>query len=66
LISYANSKEVYESLMTLDFMVVMDLYMTPTAELADIVLPAASWLEVDEIVGLPYIAIMLSWRNKKS
>ncbi|MEE4603494.1 MAG: molybdopterin-dependent oxidoreductase [Desulfobacteraceae bacterium] len=56
LVSYANSKQVYESLMSLDFMAVMDLYMTPTAELADIVLPAASWLEVDEIVGLPYIA----------
>ena len=56
LVSYANSKQVYESLMSLDFMAVMDFYMTPTAELADIVLPAASWLEVDEIVGLPYIA----------
>mgnify|MGYP001813492225 CR=1 FL=1 len=56
LVSYANSKQVYESLMSLDFMAVMDLYMTPTAGLADIVLPAASWLEVDEIVGLPYIA----------
>lgn len=56
LVSYANSQQVYESLMNLDFMTVMDLYMTPTAELADIVLPAASWLEVDEIVGLPYIA----------
>jgi anaerobic selenocysteine-containing dehydrogenase len=56
LVSYANSKQVYESLKCLDFMAVMDIYMTPTAELADIVLPAATWLEVDEVVGLPFIA----------
>lgn len=54
LVTYANAKEVYETLMNLDFLMVMDLYMTPTAELADIVLPAASWLEVDEVVGLPF------------
>jgi thiosulfate reductase / polysulfide reductase chain A len=56
LVTYANSKEVYETLMKLDFFVVTDLFMTPTAALADIVLPAASWLEVDEVVGLPYAA----------
>lgn len=56
LVSYANSKEIHASLKNLDFMAVMDIYMTPTAELADIVLPAATWLEVDEVVGLPFIA----------
>jgi len=56
LVSYANSKEVYASLKNLDFMAVMDIYMTPTAEMADIVLPAATWLEIDEVVGLPFIA----------
>lgn len=56
LVSYANSKEVCASLKNLDFMAVMDIYMTPTAEMADIVLPAATWLEVDEVVGVPFIA----------
>ena len=41
----ANTSRVYESLKKLEFLVVMDIYPTPTAELADIVLPAATWLE---------------------
>jgi anaerobic selenocysteine-containing dehydrogenase len=40
--------------MGLDFFVVTDIYMTPTAELADIVLPAATWPEVDQVVGVPF------------
>jgi anaerobic selenocysteine-containing dehydrogenase len=55
LTTYANTKLVYESLMKLDFIVNADLFMTPTAELADIVLPAASWPELDQIAGLPTI-----------
>jgi anaerobic selenocysteine-containing dehydrogenase len=56
LTTYANSKLVYESLMKLDFMVCADLFMTPTAELADIVLPAAAWPELDQLAGLPTVA----------
>jgi len=56
LTTYASSALVYESLMKLDFIVNADLFMTPTAELADIVLPAASWPELDQVVGLPTIA----------
>lgn len=36
-----DQKTVYEGLMALDFLVDMDLYITPTNSLADIVLPAA-------------------------
>lgn len=53
LVTYSNSRQVYESFKSLDFMSVMDLYMTPTAQLADIVLPSATWLEADEIVAVP-------------
>ncbi|HLN49502.1 MAG TPA: molybdopterin-dependent oxidoreductase, partial [Steroidobacteraceae bacterium] len=56
LTTFANSALVYESLMRLDFMVCADLFMTPTAELADIVLPAASWPEIDQLAGLPTVA----------
>jgi thiosulfate reductase/polysulfide reductase chain A len=56
LTTYANTKLVRESLMKLDFMVCADLFMTPTAELADIVLPAAAWPELDQLAGLPTVA----------
>jgi anaerobic selenocysteine-containing dehydrogenase len=53
LLTYANTKEVYQTLMALDFMVVTDIYMTPTAQLANLVLPAATWLEQDTLWGYP-------------
>jgi len=45
----ANAREVYQALEQVEFMAVSDFFMTPTAELADIVLPAATWLEMDYI-----------------
>ena len=45
----ANAREVYRALEQVEFMAVSDFFMTPTAELADIVLPAATWLEMDYI-----------------
>lgn len=45
----ANAKEVYQALKKVEFMAVSDFFLTPTAELADIVLPAATWLEMDYI-----------------
>jgi anaerobic selenocysteine-containing dehydrogenase len=49
----ADAKRVYEALKKLDFVVVVDLFMTPTAmALADIVLPAATYPERDGI-GIP-------------
>jgi predicted molibdopterin-dependent oxidoreductase YjgC len=46
--SEADSKKALELLEGLDFLVVQDILMTRTAEMADAVLPAtASWCEVD-------------------
>jgi len=45
----ANAREVYEALKKLDFLVVVDFFFTPTAELADIFLPAATWLEQNHV-----------------
>lgn len=48
--SHENAKNlVYEALKKVEFIEVMDHFMTPTAELADIVLPAATFLEGDDI-----------------
>jgi len=56
LLSYANSKETYEALKKLDFLAVSEIFLTPTAQMADFVLPAATNLEFDDIghFGLPH------------
>jgi formate dehydrogenase major subunit len=45
--SEADAQAMQRRLSGLDFMVVQDLFLTATAELADVVLPAAGWGEVD-------------------
>ena len=47
----------------LEFTVVSDLFMTPEAQLADLVLPAASWLETDDVVSLHKVWCMLARRK---
>ncbi len=49
LLTYADSRETLKALNKLDFMVVSDIFMTPTAAFADIVLPAATHLEFNDI-----------------
>lgn len=46
---FPDSKTVYKALKQLDLSVHFNFMMTPTAKLADYVLPAAHWLERDEI-----------------
>lgn len=43
----ANSRMVRQALLNLEFFAVSELSLTPTAELADVVLPAAHWLETE-------------------
>ena len=47
LMTRARAAEIHKALLKVEFMAVADFFLTPTAELADIVLPAATWLEMD-------------------
>ena len=47
--SFVDSKSTRKALEMLDFSVVLDIFMTPTGMLADIVLPAAFGMEHDEV-----------------
>ncbi len=44
-VSAPNAAHVVERLRALDFLVVADFFLSETAQLADVVLPAAQWLE---------------------
>jgi thiosulfate reductase / polysulfide reductase chain A len=45
MVSYPDTRLVHKALTSLKLLVVMDVCWTPTAQLADYVLPATSWLE---------------------
>ena len=47
----------------IEFSVVSDFFLTPTAELADLVLPAAHWLEQDDVVYFHKIWCVLARRK---
>jgi len=49
LLGYADSRQTYDALMKLDFFAVSDIFMTPTALLADVVLPAATHFEFNDL-----------------
>ena len=49
LLAYAESKLTLEAFMKLDFLAVSEIFMTPTAALADVVLPAATTFEFNDI-----------------
>jgi len=48
-LAYADSRQTYDALMKLDFLAVSEIFMTPTAALADVVLPAATHFEFNDI-----------------
>jgi thiosulfate reductase / polysulfide reductase chain A len=54
-INVQNSKWIWHTLKKLDFFVVADFFMTPSAELADYVLPVTTWLETDEPCDINYM-----------
>lgn len=57
LLSYANQPQIREGLLNQDLLVAHELFMTPTAELCDYVLPGDTWLE------RPNIHDSFGWRS---
>jgi len=53
LLTLPNPRLIKEALKKLELLVVMDYYLTPTAQLADYVFPAASTVERPDIVATP-------------
>ena len=49
LLTYADSRMTFDALMKLDFFAISDIVMTPSAALADIVLPAATTFEFNDM-----------------
>ncbi len=51
LVSAEETPVAWQVLQKVPFVVALDLFMTPTARLADVVLPVCTWLERDQING---------------
>jgi anaerobic selenocysteine-containing dehydrogenase len=49
LVTYADSRLTFEAFNKLDFIAIADIFMTPSASMADIVLPAATHFEFNDI-----------------
>jgi anaerobic selenocysteine-containing dehydrogenase len=54
-VNMQNTRRTWEAFKRLDLFIVADFFMTPTAELADYVLPATTWLERDECCDEGYM-----------
>jgi anaerobic selenocysteine-containing dehydrogenase len=65
LLSYTHAQRVYQALLKLDFLAVSDMFMTPTAALADIVLPVATYLEFDSIL-VPHYSVPVALAQQKA
>ncbi|MCX8031975.1 MAG: molybdopterin-dependent oxidoreductase [Thermoleophilia bacterium] len=63
IVHMANTKEVVAAIERVPFMVHVDQFMGPMAEAADIVLPAAHWLEIDDIYDM-HPRFMIEAHNK--
>ncbi|MFH0995114.1 MAG: molybdopterin-dependent oxidoreductase [Pseudomonadota bacterium] len=63
LLTFPNTQTYRRAFEKLDFMAVFDLFMTPTAQMADLVFPAASFLENMELIdygrrGYPHLGLI--------
>ncbi|MBU2498296.1 MAG: molybdopterin-dependent oxidoreductase [Proteobacteria bacterium] len=54
-VNMQDTRRTWKAFKSLELFVVADFFMTPTAELADYVLPATTWLERDECCDEQYM-----------
>ncbi|MFC1868119.1 molybdopterin-dependent oxidoreductase [Thermodesulfobacteriota bacterium] len=62
-VNMQNTRRTWEAFKRLDLLVVTDFFMTPTAELADYVLPATTWLEREESCDEQYMNCIVARRQ---
>jgi anaerobic selenocysteine-containing dehydrogenase len=60
LLTMTDPLQTERALRLLEYLVVSDLFLTPTAQWADLVLPAATWLEQEDVVNLHKIWCVLA------
>jgi thiosulfate reductase / polysulfide reductase chain A len=63
LVTYPNAQRTMEALRSLDFLAVAAHEMTPTAQMADILLPKTTALEEEEVSYAPAKSVVLYTRN---
>ncbi len=63
IVHMANTKEVVKAIEKVEFMVHCDQFMGPMAQAADIVLPSAHWLEMDDVYDM-HPRFMIEAHNK--
>lgn len=51
LVNMTNPRVVQKALEKLEYTIVSDMFMTPTAQYADLFLPASTWLEQDDVAN---------------
>jgi anaerobic selenocysteine-containing dehydrogenase len=52
LVGHSDCLRMTQALRKIEFIAAADMFMTPTTQFADIVLPAASWLETDDLCDM--------------
>lgn len=65
LVGFGDATKAHDILKTPRFTCATDLFMTPTAELCDMVLPAACWLELDSLYAVPFGAPQVAMAQRK-
>lgn len=59
LVTRSQPLKMAEALKKIDFITAVDMFMTPTTQFADIILPASSWLENNDVADMHFVWCVL-------